>query len=142
MTLTMQTTETISRKDMIDALVDDKFAVFVAFEYLESNDVEFIYGRSLRGEAKYTEYIAESLTARRRYRAHLNTLSRAELEKPFNKLRSAAPRRPSKHDGQFINEPFADAEYEYWARRPMWSMEQGYSSAPRKGCRCCRPPHA
>ena len=122
--MTMQTPETISRKDMIDALVEDKLAVFIAFEGLESRDVEFIYGRSARGELKYTEYIAESLTARRRYKAHLNTLSRAELEKLFYKLQSAAPRRRSERDGQFINEHFADAEYDYWARCPMWSMEQ------------------
>ena len=141
MTLTMQTTETISRKDMIDALVDDKFAVFVAFEYLESNDVEFIYGRSLRGEAKYTEYIAESLTARRRYRAHLNTLSRAELEKPFNKLRSAAPRDRRSMTGSSSMSPSPMRNMSTGRDAPcgQWSR---LSSAPRKGCRCCRPPHA
>ena len=120
MAMTTQTPETISRKDVIDVLVAEKFAVFIAFEDLVNHDGEIVHGRSDRGQAKYTEYIAETRTARRRYRANLNTLSRAELEEAFNKLPT---RRLGEHDGKFLHEHFADAEYDYWARCSMWSLE-------------------
>jgi hypothetical protein len=118
--MAMRTPET-TRKHMINALVGEKYAVFIAFEELEYRDGEIVYGRSTRGVAKYTEYIEENQTAKERYRAHLNTLSRAELEEAFSKL---PIRQPGEFDGHFIDQPFADAEYDYWALCPAWSMEQ------------------
>ena len=51
----------------------------------------------------------------------MHTLGRAELEDAFNKLPT---RRLGEHDGKFLDEHFADAEYDYWARCSMWSVEQ------------------
>ena len=122
--MTTQTPPTMSREEMIGALVADKFAAFLELEYQDFHDSGTVYGRRDRGVEKYVDYIAETRKARRRYTAHLKTLSRAELDKLFGEMQSEIARRSPDHERFFYNEPFANAEYDHWVRQPAWSMEE------------------
>jgi len=108
----------LSMLSWIRALVDDRFAAFLA---LEQGEIVF---SSERGVERYKIYSAEKRLAMDRYTLRLAVLSRAELEEAFGKMHAEIARRSPRDERLFFNEPFADAEYPHWALQLGWSLEE------------------
>jgi hypothetical protein len=66
-------------------------------------------------------------TTIQRYKLHLMTLSRADLEAEVHKREAELAQHSPDRERLFFNERFANTDYDHWASKGAWSLEEAAS---------------